>query len=95
MTKVTFFDDKIEISGLDFNSSFRDILSIDETLLEIKQKENNERLYIEIYSNDKYYYINSYSDWNKQTMVRLIDEYKSRTDKMVFGGDYLLKLSQT
>lgn len=86
VTEVSFTDDNLQVSGLDFNSKFQDILNVNDTLLEIKQKENKEsRIYIEIYSNDKYYYVNSYSDWQNETMVDLINEFNSRTTGRVTG----------
>jgi hypothetical protein len=85
VTEVRFFDEKLQVIGLDFNSKFNDTLNINETSLEIKQKEKSEKLYIEIFSNDKYYYINSYSDWNTETLKNIIREYRKRTQRTVYG----------
>jgi hypothetical protein len=95
VTEVKFIDDKFQVLGLDFNSKFNDSLKINDTTLEIKQKEKSEKLYIEIYSNDKYYYINSYSDWNKETLIDIIKEYRKRTDRTVYGIDLIPEIINT
>lgn len=87
VTEVKFIDNKFQVLGLDFNFKFNDTLNINDTFLEIKQKEKTNKLYIEVYSNNKYYYINSYSDWKKETLVDVIKEYKNRTDKIIYGID--------
>ena len=96
VTEVTFVDDRILISGNDFNKKFKDNLKVDETLIEIKQKENNKfKIYLEIYSNDKYYYINSYSNWSNQTLVNLINEYKSKTAAKITGMEFFSRLIES
>lgn len=95
VTEVRFMDKKFQVLGLDFNSKFDDTLNIDDTILEIKQKEKSEKLYIEIFSNDKYYYINNYSDWKKETLIDIIREYKERTGKTVYGIDLLPEINST
>jgi hypothetical protein len=85
VTEVRIFDDKFQVLGFDFNSKFDDTLNINEILFELKEKEKTKQPYIEIYSNDKYYYINSYSDWKKETLAKLICEYKTRSGKTIFG----------
>ena len=89
VTEVKFFDDKLQVRGLDFNSKFDDTLNINDTTLEIKQKEKSEKIYLEVYSNDKYYYINSYSDWDKTTLVEILNEYRKRTNRTIYGIELL------
>jgi|GEM_PF-6944245 len=94
VTEVRFFEDKFQVLGLDFNSKFDDTLNINETTIEIKQKEKSERLYLEIFSDFKYYYINSYSDWSRETLINLVKEYQKRTNKTIFGEDLMPELNQ-
>lgn len=85
VTEVRIFDDKFQVLGQDFNKKFKDVLLIKETSIELKQKEKSDKIYLEIYSNDKYYYINNYSDWDKETLVALLREFKNRTNRTIFG----------
>jgi hypothetical protein len=95
VTEVRFIDDKFQVLGLDFNSKFEDTLKIDQTSLEIKEKEKSKQLYIEIFSNDKYYYINNYSDWKKVTLVELINEYRNRSERTIYGIELFPELIKT
>lgn len=92
VTEIRFFDDKFQVLGLDFNSKFEDTLEIDQTALEIKEKVKSKKLYIEVFSNDKYYYINSYSDWEKDTLIELINEYRRRSERTIYGIEFFPEL---
>jgi hypothetical protein len=95
VTEVRFTDDKFQVLGLDFNSKFEDNLNIDQTSFEIKEKEKSKQLYIEIFSNDKYYYINNYSDWKKETLAELINEYRNRSERTIYGIELFPELIKT
>lgn len=94
VTEVRIFEDKFQVLGLDFNKKFNDVLLTKETSIELKQKEKSDKIYLEIYSNDKYYYINNYSDWDKETLVALLREFKNRTNRTIFGIALLPEVDQ-
>ena len=86
VTEVSFLNEKLQIRGYDFNSTFEDTLDIDKVFLDVKEK-NKSHLYIEIFSGDKYYYLNNYSDWQRQTLIAFLNEYKLKSKKIITGLD--------
>lgn len=95
VTEIRFDNEKIQIIGLDFNSNFNDMLNINNTRIEVKQKEKTEKLYLEIFSDNKYYYINNYSDWKRETVVDIVKEYRKRTVLTVYGIDLIPEISNS
>ena len=88
VNEVTFVDNKLEIVGQDFNSRYCDSLELSKTLLEIQLEElgkNKTRICLELYSDDKYYYLNKFNDWDYTTLATVVDEFKLRTDNFVPG----------
>jgi hypothetical protein len=96
VNEVTFVDRKLEIVGQDFNSRYFDSLDLSKILLEIQLEElgkNKTRICLELYSADKYYYLNKFNDWDYATLAGVVDEFKLRTDKFVPGIELYSQLN--
>jgi len=96
VNEIKISDDKLQIIGQDFNSKYEDTLDINTTMLEIQEEElgkNKTRYCLEIYSEDKYYYLNKFNDWNYKTLAEIVDEYKLRTGKNVSGMEFYSRLT--
>lgn len=96
VNEVTFMDNKLEIVGQDFNSRYFDSLDLSKTLLEIQLEElgkNKTRICLELYSDDKYYYLNKFNDWDYTTLASVVDEFKLRTNKFVPGIELYSQLN--
>ncbi len=89
--EVRFTEGKLEILGHDFSSKFEDRLDLGKTMIEIQEdvsSKNKLRYCLEIYSEEKYYYLNKFNDWDYATLVGIVEEYESRTGKSVSGKDF-------
>lgn len=96
VNEIRFSENSLQIIGQDFSSKFEDILDLNELMIEIQEEDlgkKNVRYCLEIYSDDKYYYLNKFNDWNYRTLAQIVDEYKSRTGKNISGNDYYKELS--
>lgn len=92
---ISFSNDTLQIIGHDFNSKLEDSLNLNRLIIEIQEEElgkNKVRYCLEIYFDDKYYYLNKFDDWKYSTLAEIVDEYKSRTGKSVAGDQYYSKL---
>lgn len=97
VNEIKFSGDKLQIIGQDFNSKYEDNLDINNVMLEIQQEElrkNKTRYCLEIYSDDKYYYLNKFNDWQYSTLAEIVDEYKMKTGKTVTGMEFYSQLKQ-
>lgn len=95
VNEVRLSNDNLIIIGHDFYSKFEDSLDINKTMLEIQVQDpsKNKRHYcLEIYSEDKYYYLNKFNDWQYATLIEIVEEYKLKTGKTVSGMDYYSEL---
>ena len=95
VNEIQFSENSLQIIGQDFNSRYEDKLVLEKVMIEIQEEElgkNKVRYCLEIYSDDKYYYLNKFNDWNYQTLAQIVDEYKSRTGKNISGNDYYKEL---
>ncbi|MGC4039774.1 MAG: hypothetical protein QM710_02990 [Flavobacterium sp.] len=84
------------IIGQDFYSRYEDTLDISKTILEIQQEEigkNKTRYCIEIFSDGKYYYLNKFNDWEYKTLAAIVDEFQSKTGKIVNGMEFYDQLA--
>ncbi|WP_298120452.1 hypothetical protein [Flavobacterium sp.] len=90
VNEIKFTDDSLHIIGQDFNSKFEDKLNINKVIIEIQEEElsrNKSRYCLEIYSDDKYYYLNKFNDWKYSTLAEVVDEFKLKTEKLVSNSD--------
>lgn len=88
VNEIRFTDSNIHIIGQDFTSKYEDSLDITKTMLEIQEEQlskNKTRYCLEIYCDNKYYYLNKFNDWQYSTLAEVIDEYKLITGKSVAG----------
>lgn len=88
VNEIRFSDHSIHIIGQDFTSRYEDSLDITKTILEIQEEElgrNKTRYCLEIYADEKYYYLNKFNDWEYATLAEIVDEYISKTGKSVAG----------
>ena len=95
VNEIKFFDDNLHVIGQDFSKKFIDKLDIKKVMIEIQEEElskNKSRYCLEIYSEDKYYYLNKFNDWQYSTLVEIVDEYKLKTGKSVGNMDLYLQL---
>lgn len=86
VNEIKFSDDNLHIIGQDFNSKFEDKLNINTVMIEIQEEElgkNKSRYCLEIYSDDKYYYLNKFNDWQYSTLAKIVDEFKLKTGNSV------------
>lgn len=98
VNEVRFSDNNIQIIGQDFTSKYEDRLDINKTMLEIQEEvlgKNKTRFCLEIYSDDKYYYLNKFNDWQYSTIAEIVDEYKLKTGKTVMGMEFYSKLKDS
>ncbi|AWA30367.1 hypothetical protein HYN48_09850 [Flavobacterium magnum] len=87
VTEVTFSEDKLQVSGYDLNRKFEDTLAVNHTFIEIKSRSKS-HLYIEIFADGKYFYINNYSRWENTVMSELLQEYRRRCDNKITGHSF-------
>ncbi len=95
VNEIRFSENNLHIIGQDFNSKFEDSLVLNKVIISIQEEElgkNNVRYCLEINSEDKYYYLNKFNDWNYQTLAQIVDEYKTRTGNNISGNDYYKEL---
>jgi hypothetical protein len=95
VNELRFSENNIQIIGQDFTSRYEDSLDINKTMLGIQEEElgkNKTRFCLEIYSDDKYYYLNKFNDWKYSTLAEIIDEYKLKTGKSVTGMEFYSQL---
>ena len=98
INEIRFSDNKLQIIGQDFNSRYEDNLDLNKTMLEIQLEDfgkNKTRFCLEIYCDDKYYYLNKFNDWKYNTLVEIVDEYKLKTGNSVSGMDLYSQLSNS
>ena len=98
VNEVRFDENKLQIIGQDFNSKYEDNLDLSKTMIEIQLEElgkNKSRYCLEIYCDDKYYYLNKFNDWKYNTLAAIVDEFKLKTGKSVTGMDLYSKLSNS
>ncbi len=91
VNEIILSENSIRIIGQDFTSKYEDSLDINKVILEIQEEElgkNKTRFCLEIYADDKYYYLNKFNDWQYETLVAIVDEYQSQTGKMVMGMEF-------
>jgi TM2 domain-containing membrane protein YozV len=96
VNEIRFSDNKLQIIGRDFNSKFEDNLDINKVMIEIQEEalgKNKTRFCLEIYLDDKYYYLNKFNDWQYKTLAEIIDEYKLKTGKIASGMEFYSKLT--
>ena len=95
VNEIIFSENKIKIVGQDFTSKYEDSLDLNKTILEIQKEElgkNKTRYCLEIYSEDKYYYLNKFNDWHYSTLAEIVDEFKMKTGKTVSGMEFYSQL---
>ena len=95
VNEIRFNENNLQILGQDFSTKFEDKLILDKVMIEIQEEEQgkkNVRYCLEIYSEDKYYYLNKFNDWNYQTLAEIVDEFKTRTGKNISGNDLYQEL---
>ncbi len=95
VNELRFSENNIHIIGQDFTSKYEDRLDINQTMLEIQEEElgkNKIRYCLEIYSDNKYYYLNKFDDWQYATLAEIIDEYKLKTGKTIAGMEFYSQL---
>jgi hypothetical protein len=98
VNEVQLSDTKFYIIGQDFNSKYKDSLDISKTTLEIQSEElgkDKTRYCLEIYSEDKFYYLNKFNDWHYTTLVEIVDEYQLKTGKSVAGMHFYPELKES
>ena len=75
VNEIIFSDTQLHIIGQDFTSKYEDSLDLEKLILEIQSEElgrNKTRYCLEIYADDKYYYLNKFNDWNYKTVIRIV-----------------------
>lgn len=95
VNEICFSNDRLQIIGHDFNSKLEDSLDLNKLIIEIQEEELGKdkiRYCLEIYFDDKYYYLNKFNDWKYSTLAEIVDEFKSRTGKTVAGSQYYSEL---
>jgi TM2 domain-containing membrane protein YozV len=98
VNELRFSENYIQIIGQDFTSKYEDKLDITTTMLEILEEElgkNKIRYCLEIYSDDKYYYLNKFNDWPYSTLAEIIDHYTLQTGKSVAGMEFYPQLKNS
>ena len=97
VNEIRFTENNLQILGHDFSKKFEDKLLLDKVMIEIQEEEQgkkNVRYCLEIYAEDKYYYLNKFNDWNYQTLAQIVDEFKIRTGKNVSGNKLYQELNK-
>ncbi len=64
-------------------------------MLEIQLEElgkNKTRLCLEIFSDEKYYYLNKFNDWKHETLIEIVDEFNLKTNNSATGMDLYSQL---
>lgn len=95
VNEIKFSDGSLHIIGENFNSKFEDKLNINKVMIEIQEEEiskHKSRYCLEIYSDDKYYYLNKFNDWQYSTLAEIVDEFKLQTGKPITNMDLYSQL---
>ncbi len=95
INEIIFSENNFQVIGEDFSSRFEDNLDLNKLIIEIQEEElgkNKVRYCLEIYYDDKYYYLNKFNDWKYSTLAEIVDEYQLRTGKTVHGNLYYSEL---
>lgn len=95
INEIVFSENNLQIIGEDFNSRFEDNLDLNKLIIEIQEEElgkNKVRYCLEIYCDDKYYYLNKFNDWKYSTLAEIVNEFQLRTGKNVHGSVYYPEL---
>jgi hypothetical protein len=85
VNEVQFADDKVIIVAYDFNTRLEEKFDVSKTAMELKLDPTKKRYYLEISSNERYYYINKSFNWKNSTLIDIIDDYRSRSNRTIFG----------
>ncbi len=95
VNEIQISDTTLHIIGQDFNAKYEDHLDLTKTMLEIQLEElgkNKTRLCLEIFCDEKYYYLNKFNDWKYETLVEIIDEFNLNTNNSATGMDLYSQL---
>lgn len=95
VNEIQISDTTLYIIGQDFNSKYEDHLDLTKTMLEIQLEElgkNKTRICLEIFSDEKYYYLNKFNDWKYETLIEIIDEFNLKTNNSATGMDLYSQL---
>ena len=95
VNEIKITDTTLHIIGQDFNAKYEDHLDITKTMLEIQLEElgkNKTRLCLEIFSDEKYYYLNKFNDWKYETLIEIVDEFNLKTNNSATGMDLYSQL---
>ena len=95
VNEIKITDTTLHIIGQDFNAKYEDSLVLNKTMLEIQLEElgkNKTRLCLEIFSDEKYYYLNKFNDWKYETLIEIVDEFNLKTNNSATGMDLYSQL---
>ena len=95
VNEIQITDTTLHIIGQDFNAKYEDHLDLTKTMLEIQLEElgkNKTRLCLEIFCDEKYYYLNKFNDWKYETLVEIVDEFNLKTNNSATGMDLYSQL---
>ncbi|MEN9656241.1 MAG: hypothetical protein RL311_1202 [Bacteroidota bacterium] len=95
VNEIKITDTTLHIIGQDFNAKYEDHLDLTKTMLEIQLEElgkNKTRFCLEIFSDEKYYYLNKFNDWKYETLVEIVDEFNLKTNNSATGMDLYSQL---
>lgn len=95
VNEIQITDTTLHIIGQDFNAKYEDQLDLTKTMLEIQLEElgkNKTRLCLEIFSDEKYYYLNKFNDWKYETLIEIVDEFNLKTNNSATGMDLYSQL---
>lgn len=95
VNEIKITDTTLHIIGQDFNAKYEDHLDLTKTMLEIQLEElgkNKTRLCLEIFCDEKYYYLNKFNDWKYETLVEIVDEFNLKTNNSATGMDLYSQL---
>ncbi len=98
VNEIQITDTTLHIIGQDFNAKYEDHLDITKTMLEIQLEElgkNKTRFCLEIFSDEKYYYLNKFNDWKYETLIEIVDEFNLKTNNSVTGMDLYSQLQNS
>ncbi len=96
INELVFTENMLLLKGFDYNKKFEDKFSLDQILIELQQENLGKEKYrycLELYSNDKYYYINKFNDWNYNTLKSVIDQYHLQTGRQISGMQFYTDLT--
>ena len=95
VNEIQITDTTLHIIGQDFNAKYEDHLEITKTMLEIQLEElgkNKTRFCLEIFCDEKYYYLNKFNDWKYETLVEIVEEFNLKTNNSATGMDLYSQL---